>query len=372
MIIPLMDTLLQQRPDDAHFAELVRQVVLDALAAPQQPSPHELVEAVHARVGVSAHFELVPAVRALKNDATLPRAWRDYLESILKDEELLRAMLGLAAPGREIESSFDQLIHRSRQYCSASGFHEMIEFIGRFKDYAPYNNMLVHIQNPGCKFFATESDWRRRFGRTIKEDARPMLILAPMRPLICVYDIDQTDGPPLPAELEGFSKFEGVVPEDALELLVANAARHDAIRVDFKPLSTALSGFATFARGSADRKMRVAIHAGLDTASRLGVLCHELAHIFLGHLGSDDDRWWPARSNLDRYSVEIEAEAVAYLVTSRLGLRGSSHTYVSRHLREGEVPAGVSLDLIAKVAGRIEQMTQRKLAERQPTMERKK
>lgn len=299
-------------------------------------------------------------------DRELPSAYRAYLDSILRDEDLVGAMVGTDPARREIESSFDQMIHRSKTYRSSSAFLEMIDFIARFKEYAPYNNMLVRLQNPGCSFFATETDWRKRFGRAVKEDARPMLILAPMRPLICVYDIEQTEGPDLPAELQSFAQFAGALEPEVLDLLIMNAARHDAIRVDFRALSTTLAGFATFARGAGKWKMRIAIHDRLKTASRIGVLFHELAHVYLGHLGSDSDRWWPARSNLDHHSIEIEAEATAHVVATRLGLSGSSHEYVSRHLKDGDVPRGVSLDLIAKVAGRIEQMTRRKLSERQP------
>ena len=79
--------------------------------------------------------------------------------------------------------------------------------MGRFRDYAPYNNMLVRIQNPACGFYATANDWQKRFGRTLIEDARPMLILAPMHPVMLVYDLDQTEGSQLPAELENFSRF---------------------------------------------------------------------------------------------------------------------------------------------------------------------
>lgn len=62
--------------------------------------------------------------------------------------------------------------------------------------------------------------------------------------------------------------------------------------------------------------------------------------------------------------MEIEAEAVAFIVTMRAGLTGSSAAYVSRYLPEGKIPSSVSLNLIAKVAGRIEEMGRRKLEPR--------
>jgi hypothetical protein len=145
---------------------------------------------------------------------------------------------------------------------------------------------------------------------------------------------------------------------------VENAAERDKIRVEFKTLSTTHAGFATIARGDDKAKLRIAIHAELDEPSRYGTLCHELAHIYLGHLGTDEDYWWPSRTGLDKRSVEVEAEAVAFIVTMRAGLQGASASYVSRYLKDGAIPAAVSLDLVAKVAGRIEEMARRKLAPR--------
>jgi hypothetical protein len=235
----------------------------------------------------------------------------------------------------------------------------MVEFMGRFRDYAPYNNMLVRVQNPSCGFYATAKDWHKRFGRSIKEDARPMLILAPMHPVMVVYDLDQTTGREVPTELLRFAQFDGQWEPRWLERLVENAGRH-RIRVDFKKLSSTNAGFATFSDPQVGEKMRIAIHADLPAPSRFGILCHEMAHILLGHLGSDEDHWWPSRSHLGRGPIEVEAEATAYIVTRQLGLDGASAAYVSRYLgKQAEVPKRVSFDMIAKVAGQVKDMALR-------------
>ena len=94
-----------------------------------------------------------------------------------------------------------------------------------------------------------------------------------------------------------------------------------------------------------------------DEPGRFGVICHELAHIFLGHLGSDKDLWWPGRANLSRRSVEIEAESVVFIITNRMGLQGSSPSYVSRYLMdEDHLPESVSIDYVSKTAGKLERM----------------
>ena len=58
-----------------------------------------------------------------------------------------------------------------------------------------------HWSNVSDGFFATAADWRRRFDRELKDDARPMLILAPMHPVMVVYALDATEGAALPDEL---------------------------------------------------------------------------------------------------------------------------------------------------------------------------
>jgi hypothetical protein len=194
-----------------------------------------------------------------------------------------------------------------------------------------------------------------------------MLILAPMHPVMLVYELDQTEGQPVPSHLLRFSQFEGKWESRWLERLIENANRR-RIRIDFKNLSSTHGGFATdpyslfwFSRAP-DRppdaeKMRIVIHADLSPPSKFGILCHEMAHILLGHLGSDTDNWWPSRSHLGRNTIEIEAEATAYVVTRHLGLEGASAAYISGYLGDtAEVPKSVSFDMIAKVADKIENM----------------
>ena len=343
----------------------LRAMLIDLLDSRQQPSATELVQMVEQKVGLEARWELIQVVQELADCDELTHANRDYFKSLLRGKSLDQALRGAEAPDHEAISSIDFLLGQSRRYRDSQSFQELIDFVGRFRDYAPYNNMLVRIQNPSCGFFATAKDWRVRFKRALKEDARPMLILAPMHPVMLVYDIDQTEGDELPEELKKFSRFEGVWDPRLLTRMIENAKSY-RIRVDMKTLSSTNGGFATVARESGDSKMRVAIHDGLDEPSRFGVLCHELAHILLGHLGSDFDHWWPARTNLSHAAVEVEAESVAWVVTSRFGLAGSSAAYVSRHLKDGQTPTGVSPDMIAKTSGLIERMARDSIPAKKP------
>lgn len=334
----------------------VTEALLDVLRTRAQPSAWELLKALDRRLGLKARWAAADAIGRLIDGPSLTRLQKEYLRSLLESEDWEKAIRGEERPSRMILSTVDELIRKSKEYQNSAWFQEMITFMANFRDYAPFNNMLVKLQNPSCSFFATQRHWREQFGRRIKEDARPMLILAPMHPVMLVYDLDATEGPPLPKELLKFAKFEGEWDPTRLSRTISNASIHDLIRVDIVKLSSTNAGFATITPGNDGMKMRIGLHEELDEASRYGVLLHEMAHIYLGHLGSDRDRWWPSRGDLMRWAMELEAEAVAHIVCRRAGLKGASEQYVSRYLDRGEMLKAISLDQIAKVAGRLEEM----------------
>jgi len=342
------------------------------LTGTARPSAREVLIALESRHGLGARWGLREAMRHLATDAARTLRDREYLAAMVDGDALDAALNGEGAPNPSVISTIDQLLMASTVYRSTIAFQEMIEFIGRFRVYAPYNNMLVRLQNPACQFFATVKTWAEKFERKPRRDARPMLILAPMRPVLVVYGLDDTEGKALPQKLDEFAAFKGRLDPERLPRLIANAERY-RILVEFKPLSRTFAGFARRDDVPPPWKRRIVIHQDLDEASRFGVLCHELAHILLGHLGSDHDAWWPSRVGLDHKTVEIEAEAVAHIVTTREGLNSSSDAYLSDKVEANRspengsaVPRTVSADLIAKVAGLIERMTKETLSAPKP------
>jgi hypothetical protein len=349
---------------DTPAVEAVTVAIREVLRKHAQPSAWELMAELEGKLGPKARWAVSDAIRCLIDIQSTTHSQRAYLRDLAASEDWQKAMRGGERPAREIHSTVDALLRESRGYRKSSSFQEMISFMGNFRDYAPFNNMLVKLQNPSCSFFATQKDWIERFGRRPKEDARPMLILAPMHPVMLVYDLDSTEGPDLPAELLQFAQFEGTWNPDRLGRTVSNATSRDLIEIDSVKLSSTNAGFATISAGRGGMKMRIGLHKALDGPSRYGVLLHELAHIYLGHLGGDKDGWWPSRGDLGRRAAEVEAEAVAYIVSSRAGLKGTSPRYVCRYLDGPETLQAVSLDLIAKVSGRLEKMGARALGQR--------
>jgi hypothetical protein len=341
----------------------LKQAILE-ITFNRQPSAWQLCEELEKQFGVRVFWVLKDAMESFLDDRSITNTQKDYFRWLLESDDLSKAIRGVEPPRRAVQSTIDHLIHQGQAYRSTEAFREMVDFMARFRDYSPYNNMLVKVQNPSCGFYATAKDWWNRHERRLKEDARPMLILAPMHPVMLVYDQDQTEGKEVPESLKNFARFKGEWNPEWLSHMVENAEKRDRIQVQFKPLSSTNAGFATTQVHDTRWKMRIVIHTELDGPSRFGVLCHELAHIHLGHLGTDSDYWWPSRRDLRHAAVEVEAESVAHVVSNRFGLEGESSVYVSNHMKGSQLPHGVSLDLIAKVAGQIEEMAQRILLPR--------
>jgi len=89
--------------------------------------------------------------------------------------------------------------------------------------------------------------------------------------------------------------------------------------------------------------------------------CHELGHIFCGHLGECqsrsevDESGWPDRRFLGKHEREVEAEAVAFLVASRAGLVTESAAYLKTHAERGDMMK-IDIELIVRAAARIERL----------------
>jgi hypothetical protein len=96
--------------------------------------------------------------------------------------------------------------------------------------------MLVHIQMPGAHYVAPPHRWFREYRRRIKTDARPLVILQPMGPIMFVYDVSDTEpeegAPPLPSQvLNPFEIRHGQIRGE-LRRTIENAKRDGVLVTD--------------------------------------------------------------------------------------------------------------------------------------------
>jgi hypothetical protein len=220
------------------------------------------------------------------------------------------------------------------------------------------------MQRPGMAAMLTEKRWGE-LGRAVKPEAIPIVILQPFGPVMFVYDLADTIGPPMRGDdvMDPFPAF-GTLSGATLGKLVDAVREEDRIAVvemnlgflragDARPAHRTYGGLTEFP-DAAGRRFVVRLETTLTTPARFATLVHELAHIYCGHLGAAGSDWWPNRcDNLTRGQKELEAEGTAYLVTARCGLETRSPEYLANYIEDGD-PEIISLDAILRAANRIE------------------
>jgi N-terminal domain of anti-restriction factor ArdC len=223
--------------------------------------------------------------------------------------------------------------------------------MGRFHNYSFGNVMAIAMQRPDAVRVAGFHTWKS-LGRNVKKGEKAIRILAPMvgkdkentnddgKPGsrvygfrgVCVFDISQTEGKDLPE----FAKVNGNAGEFLATL--EQFARESSIIVEYVP---DLGGAAGVSYGG-----KIQLLENKPAAETFSVLTHELAHELL----HKQDR----KNTGGRDRRELEAEAVAFIVGSAIGLdmNTASADYIC--LYNGNPDALTeSLDGISKAAKAI-------------------
>ena len=277
--------------------------------------------------------------------------------------------------------ALDDLFSLARQYNSSKAYLELMHFVARFHFYSPFNAMLIYIQMKGARFVAPPYRWGRDYGRQIKPGARPIVILQPMGPVMFVFDITDTaplpGAPPLPDKVEHpFNVRQGYVG-NKLAQTIENAKR-DGVRVTEPRQGSQRAGSIQNASTTeyldvlvnskpqpryerVRLRYELLLNSNLSAEPRYATLVHELAHLYCGHLGTPNAKWWPNRSGLGLTEREFEAESVCYLVCGRLGIDNPSEEYLAGYVRGHEETPPISLDCVMKAAWLIEQMGRQRL-----------
>ena len=285
---------------------------------------------------------------------------------------------GRAPTDQSSQSAIDDLVRDARRFSSSSDYRELLQFVRGFRAYSPFNATVVRIQSPGATYVAPADRWLRDYDRVISPGARPLMILQPRGPVMFVYDVADTEplnqhSRPLPKRVtDPFAvTWDGDV-EKVMTRTVENAAR-DGIRVTHTPSGANQAGCAMPAsaqgaisfvarrrpeRVTVDVQVRydVVINDHLDAPAQYATLLHELAHIYCGHLGTPNEKWWPARNRLSHAQDEFEAESAAYIVASRLNSTVQFSTYLDQHLTANGLIPPMSFDRVLKVSKELEDM----------------
>lgn len=279
----------------------------------------------------------------------------------------------------EVKDGLDELFTLAGQYRSGDEYLRLMKFVRGFRFYSPFNAMLIYTQRPGATYVATPKRWRERYGYNVKTSATPITILRPMGPVMFVFDVSDVEpgknARPLPAAVQDpFGVYKGAIGSE-LDLTIANAKR-DGVEISDHLAGSQLAGSIRPSGGAGTvkavktakpdikyetlpRRYEMLLSTHLSKEARYATLVHELGHLYCGHLGSPNEKWWPNRRTLSRSAEEFEAESVSYLVCGRLGIATGADEYLAGYLQEakGKVPE-ISFDTVLRSVTLIQKMGQ--------------
>ncbi len=253
-------------------------------------------------------------------------------------------------------SVLDQLLSESKLYKTSTDYMALLDFVVRLRNFAPFNAMLLQIQKPGLTYAASASDWRIRFNRTIIADSRPLIVLRPFGPVALVYDVADTEGEPLPGNVFSYPT-QGTMTGSRMKGFRAaiEATGIQWADVDAGDANAGKIQVIWRATKKEDRtKYLISINKNHADPVRFVTLLHELAHLYLSHLGADPELRVPERVVIDHKRREIEAESVAYLVARRNGVEPKSQTYLSGFVTHKTTVDDLDIYQIMRAAGQIE------------------
>lgn len=258
------------------------------------------------------------------------------------------------------KSLLTQLLENSRLYTTTRDFRELLDFISRLRNFAPFNAMLLQIQKPGLMYAASAHDWMMRFNRTIKEGARPLLILWPFAPVALVYDLNDTEGEaPLPEDISQSFRATGPITSAIIESFITSLNK---FKIELKLICYG-DGKAGYiikytSLNTVDdlHDYQIRVNKDHNANVQFSTLMHELGHLYLGHIGSNKRLKIPDRSSISTSQQEIEAESLSYLICARNNVKPKSESYLLNHIESDKDLPKLDIYTILKAAGQIERI----------------
>ena len=253
-------------------------------------------------------------------------------------------------------SLLDQLLTDSRLYTQSKDYKDLLDFVVRLRNFAPFNAMLLQVQKPGLSYAASARDWRERFGRIPKPGVRPLLILWPFGPVALVYDVLDTEGDPLPKDVASFFAH-GPIDEKQMKTFIPLMNRKGIELYHIDAGDCKAGQIQKVTRTVKEKKVKgyqILINRNHTSAVQFASLAHELGHLFLGHLGIDNMLNIPQRPRMDKSQVELEAESVSFLVCARNGVKSESETYLKDYVKEHTTVEEIDLYQLMRATGQVE------------------
>ena len=291
--------------------------------------------------GVSDEEELL--------QGTNPYDFRSKPGSKPKGEESLQADEIVLAAGSLAVADFIQnkdmaglsrhLKEGIKEFLDSDKYKDYLTKMSQLNNYSNRNLRLILAQNPEARQVASFKQWKENFGRYVKKGEKALRIFKPMtkikkdennqpildkngKPetvtffgLVPVFDVSQTEGKEMPKAAEVKEQLTDLDYANLYRALMAIAKEND-VSVRFEEMENNKHGYY-----SVPENQIVLRSNEMNKAQIIKTFLHEMAHAELHHADN------PQKENLTRSTAELQAESVAYVVSSYYGIDTSEYSF---------------------------------------------
>ena len=225
-----------------------------------------------------------------------------------------------------------------KDYFKSDTYKQYLLAMSKFHNYSPLNIQMILRQNPNASYVASFKKWKDEFSRSVNKGEKALRIFAPITvkkrdpktneplldkdgkeitytsfKLVPVFDVSQTAGKELPKpiyELKGSYQDYGNLYKSAKEVSEANG-----VPISFSEDTKGAKGYYSPVSN------KIVIKKGLSEQHTLKTIFHEMAH---SDLHNFEKR---AETPFNLSTAELQAESVAFVVSSHYGLDTSEYSF---------------------------------------------
>lgn len=215
----------------------------------------------------------------------------------------------------------------------SDAYKAYLKCMSKFHNYSLNNTLLIALQRPDASLVCGYQAWKKDHGRQVRKGEKGIKIIAP-----CKYkvELDEKDdeGNQKIAEYTGFkvATVFDVAQTEGKELPTIGVNELSGDVGDYRKLFNALTEICPVpiyaediqngAKGYySDAERKIVIKSDMSQLQTIKTLIHEIAHEKL-HAKDHKEKDYP----IDRRTKEVEAESIAYCVSSAFGLDVSDYS----------------------------------------------
>ena len=263
-------------------------------------------------------------------------------ESLQADEVVLAAgSLAVAdfIQNKDMAGLSRHLKEGIKEFLDSDKYKDYLTKMSQLNNYSNRNLRLILAQNPEARQVASFKQWKENFGRYVKKGEKALRIFKPMtkikkdennqpildkngKPetvtffgLVPVFDVSQTEGKEMPKAAEVKEQLTDLDYANLYRALMAIAKEND-VSVRFEEMENNKHGYY-----SVPENQIVLRSNEMNKAQIIKTFLHEMAHAELHHADN------PQKENLTRSTAELQAESVAYVVSSYYGIDTSEYSF---------------------------------------------